>query len=233
MFDLIIRDANLPDGRKGMDIAVSGGLIAAVEKTIEAPAGEEIMATNRLVSPPFIDPHFHMDATLSLGLPRMNVSGTLLEGIALWGELRPIVTKEELVERALRYCDLAVSQDDSDRLDKIARRSVFEAACTRRIGRDRAADLTAPLGRIGRIKKPFGLDRFLQIAENNAGLDDGDHLFAVDRSDLVQPFERDDDAAERHCSADGSSSRTGDRQTNAGRIRLTEDLRDLSLAGRK
>jgi len=110
MFDLIIRDANLPDGRKGMDIAVSGGLIAAVEKTIEAPAGEEIMATNRLVSPPFIDPHFHMDATLSLGLPRMNVSGTLLEGIALWGELRPIVTKEELVERALRYCDLAVSQ---------------------------------------------------------------------------------------------------------------------------
>jgi cytosine/creatinine deaminase len=68
------------------------------------------MATNRLVSPPFIDPHFHMDATLSLGLPRMNVSGTLLEGIALWGELRPIVTKEELVERALRYCDLAVSQ---------------------------------------------------------------------------------------------------------------------------
>ena len=110
MFDLIIRDANLPDGRKGMDIAVSGGLIAAVEKNIEATAGEEIMATNRLVSPPFIDPHFHMDATLSLGLPRMNVSGTLLEGIALWGELRPIVTKEELVERALRYCDLAVSQ---------------------------------------------------------------------------------------------------------------------------
>ena len=40
----------------------------------------------------------------------MNISGTLLEGIALWGELRPIVTKEELVDRALRYCDLAVTQ---------------------------------------------------------------------------------------------------------------------------
>jgi len=62
------------------------------------------------VSPPFVDPHFHMDATLSLGLPRMNISGTLLEGIALWGELRPIATKEELVDRALRYCDLAVTQ---------------------------------------------------------------------------------------------------------------------------
>jgi len=110
MFDLIIRDANLPDGRAGTDIGVAGGKIAAIEKSIAAEAREEMSAAGRLVAPPFVDPHFHMDATLSLGLPRMNVSGTLLEGIALWGELRPIVTKEELVERALRYCDLAVTQ---------------------------------------------------------------------------------------------------------------------------
>ncbi len=110
MFDLIIRNANLPDGRKGIDIAVKDGKIAAIEASITAETKEEIDATDRLVSPPFVDPHFHMDATLSLGLPRMNVSGTLLEGIALWGELRPIVTKEELVDRALRYCDLAVTQ---------------------------------------------------------------------------------------------------------------------------
>ncbi len=50
-----------------------------------------------------------MDATLSLGRPRMNVSGTLLEGIGLWGELKPLQTVDEIVERALRYCDLAVS----------------------------------------------------------------------------------------------------------------------------
>ena len=110
MFDLIIRNANLPDDRKGIDIAIRDGKIAAIEASIAAEAKDEIDATDRLVSPPFVDPHFHMDATLSLGLPRMNMSGTLLEGIALWGELRPIVTKEELVERALRYCDLAVTQ---------------------------------------------------------------------------------------------------------------------------
>ena len=110
MFDLIIRNANLPDGRQGFDIGLAGGKIAAVEKSIAATAGEEIDVSGRLVSPPFCDPHFHMDATLSLGLPRMNVSGTLLEGIALWGELRPLLTKEALVERALRYCDLAVTQ---------------------------------------------------------------------------------------------------------------------------
>ena len=62
------------------------------------------------MSPPFIDAHFHMDATLSLGMPRLNNSGTLLEGIALWGELKPLLTHEAVIERALRYCDLAVSQ---------------------------------------------------------------------------------------------------------------------------
>ncbi|MCO6188373.1 amidohydrolase family protein [Rhizobium sp. L1K21] len=110
MFDLIIRNANLPDGRKGIDIGIANGKIGAIEAGISAEAGETIDATNRMVSPAFIDPHFHMDATLSLGLPRMNVSGTLLEGIALWGELRPLLTKEALIERALAYCDYAVSQ---------------------------------------------------------------------------------------------------------------------------
>ena len=110
MFDTIIRQANLPDGRKAHDIGLKDGRIAAIEKSLPAEAGTVIDATGRLVSPAFCDPHFHMDATLSLGLPRMNVSGTLLEGIALWGELRPLLTKEALIERALRYCDLAVSQ---------------------------------------------------------------------------------------------------------------------------
>ncbi|CAN7644807.1 amidohydrolase family protein [Pararhizobium sp. LjRoot235] len=110
MFDLIVRNANLPDGRTGVDIGIAGKKIVAVERNLEAQAKDEIDATERLVTPPFVDPHFHMDATLSLGLPRMNVSGTLLEGIALWGELRSNATKEELVDRALRYCDLAVTQ---------------------------------------------------------------------------------------------------------------------------
>lgn len=110
MFDVLIKNANLPDGREGIDIAIRDGKIVEVAPGIEAEAGEVIDASGRLVTPPFVDPHFHMDATLSLGLPRMNVSGTLLEGIALWGELRPTLTREALVERALRYCDLAVSQ---------------------------------------------------------------------------------------------------------------------------
>lgn len=108
---LHVRNATLPDGRAGVDVLVRAGRIQAVEPGIPPQDGVPVLdAAGHLLSPPFCDPHFHMDATLSLGLPRLNESGTLLEGIALWGELKPLLTHEAVVERALRYCDLAVSQ---------------------------------------------------------------------------------------------------------------------------
>ncbi|MDE3174939.1 MAG: amidohydrolase family protein [Pseudomonadota bacterium] len=110
LFDLLLRNATLPDGRSGVDIAARDGRIVAVAPGIEAQARETIDAKGRLVSPPFVDCHFHLDATLSLGIPRLNMSGTLLEGIALWGELKPLLTQEAVARRALRYCDLAVSR---------------------------------------------------------------------------------------------------------------------------
>lgn len=107
MFDLLIKGGTLPDGTLS-DIAIRGDRIAAVGR-VEGAAREVIDATGDLVSPPFVDPHFHMDATLSYGLPRVNASGTLLEGITLWGELREIATVEEMVARAVTYCDWAAS----------------------------------------------------------------------------------------------------------------------------
>ncbi|WP_250879115.1 amidohydrolase family protein [Luteibacter anthropi] len=86
------------------------GRFAAIGPALEANGVEEIDAKGRLVTPPFVDAHFHMDATLSLGLPRLNASGTLLEGIALWGELKPHLTIDALIERAMAYCDMAVAQ---------------------------------------------------------------------------------------------------------------------------
>ena len=109
MIDLLVKNATLTDGRR-VDIACAGGKIVEVAPSIEAQAREIIDAKGYLVSPPFIDAHFHMDATLSLGMPRYNQSGTLLEGIRLWGELKPLLTHEAVIERAMRYCDLAVSQ---------------------------------------------------------------------------------------------------------------------------
>ena len=110
MLDLILRHCTLPDGRRDHNIGVREGRIVAVEPALAATAAEEVDAAGQLVTPPFVDAHFHMDSTLSYGLPRVNQSGTLLEGIALWGELKPTLTQDAIVERALNYCDWAVGK---------------------------------------------------------------------------------------------------------------------------
>ena len=110
MIDLLIRNANLPDGREGIDIAVENGAIVEVGPQLEAQAGREIDATGRLATPPFVDSHFHMDSTLTYGQPRVNESGTLLEGIELWGELKPHLTVENIKARAEALCHWAVAR---------------------------------------------------------------------------------------------------------------------------
>jgi cytosine deaminase len=108
--DLVIRNASLPDGRRAIDIAIAGGRVQALGPQLDAKGAREIDAEGDLVTPPFVDAHFHMDSTLSYGMPRVNQSGTLLEGIALWGELKPQLAQEALIERALQYCDWAVAR---------------------------------------------------------------------------------------------------------------------------
>ena len=110
MSDLIIRNATLPDERTRVSILARKGRIAEIGTVAKIEGVREIDAKGYLVSPPFVDAHFHMDATLSLGQPRLNETGTLLEGIKLWGELKPLLTHQAVMERALRYCDLAVAQ---------------------------------------------------------------------------------------------------------------------------
>jgi cytosine/creatinine deaminase len=108
---MLICNATLPDGRTGIDVLVDGERIKAVGENLPPPEGVPVIdAGGLLLSPPFVDAHFHMDATLSYGLPRVNQSGTLLEGIALWGELKAQLTQDAIVERALQYCDWAVAK---------------------------------------------------------------------------------------------------------------------------
>lgn len=110
MFDLIVRQARLLGQHELQDIACRNGRIVDVRPRIEAEAVEIVDARGYLVSPGFVDSHFHMDATLSLGRPRLNRSGTLLEGIALWNELKPDLTLESLRDRARQCCRMAIAR---------------------------------------------------------------------------------------------------------------------------
>ncbi len=110
MLDLLLRKANLPDGRRGIDVAIKDGRIAEVGPAIKASAHREIDATGRLASPPFVDAHFHLDSVLILTGDRRNESGTLLEGIKLWSELKPHITVEEIKRRALAFCRWSIAR---------------------------------------------------------------------------------------------------------------------------
>ena len=109
MFDILIKHANLPDDRKNFDIAIQNKKIVAIDRNLIGKAVNTIDATDKLVSPSHVDSHFHLDATLTLGQPRFNESGTLLEGIQLWDELKPHLTIELIKKRARKLCHWAIA----------------------------------------------------------------------------------------------------------------------------
>lgn len=66
-----------------------------------ADAGD-IDARGRLAIPPFVEPHIHLDATLTAGEPEWNRSGTLFEGITRWSQRKASITPEDTRQRALK-----------------------------------------------------------------------------------------------------------------------------------
>lgn len=107
--DLIIRNGKLR-GKEGLwDIAVENGIIREIGRSSRSKSKLEIDVGGHLVTPPFIDPHVHLDAALSVGSPRFNRSGTLLEGIQIWGERKVSVSKELIKENAIKAVKWAVA----------------------------------------------------------------------------------------------------------------------------
>jgi cytosine/creatinine deaminase len=100
VYQLILRGARLGD--EVVDVGIEGGRITQISPSIEGSAEREIEAEGRLVSPPFIESHVHLDTTLTAGEPRWNESGTLFEGIQIWSQRKKDLSHDEVVERATR-----------------------------------------------------------------------------------------------------------------------------------
>jgi cytosine deaminase len=99
MVDLIIRNARLLDGRL-LDIAAEGTRFTRIAPALDLDSANVIDAEGRLVTAPLVDCHLHLDASLTAGSPRFNASGTLIEGIHVWGELKPTLTAQDVFDRA-------------------------------------------------------------------------------------------------------------------------------------
>ncbi|OEC37280.1 cytosine deaminase [Pseudomonas cuatrocienegasensis] len=107
---MIIHNARLR-GRDGLHcITLNGERIAAIEpqNTAQPLVDGDLDAAGNLVVPPFVEPHIHLDATLTAGEPAWNMSGTLFEGIERWAERKALVTHEDTKTRARKTIDMLV-----------------------------------------------------------------------------------------------------------------------------
>ena len=84
---MLFRNGLIENATEGVDIRVLDGKFAAIAPNLEPLPGEEIIdCTGKLILPPFIESHIHLDTCLTAGQPSWNMSGTLFEGIERWEE---------------------------------------------------------------------------------------------------------------------------------------------------
>ncbi|QPT41458.1 cytosine deaminase [Oligella ureolytica] len=92
------------------EILVEDGVIRAIGRNLPS-APEEIDLKGRLVVPPYVDAHLHLDYVYTGGNPgAKNDSGTLFEGIARWHEVKKHQTFEDAKARALKGIQEEVSK---------------------------------------------------------------------------------------------------------------------------
>jgi cytosine deaminase len=82
----------------------------AIAPQLEGTGVQELELEGKLVSPPFVESHIHLDSALTVGQPRWNQSGTLFEGIEIWAERKQSLTPKDVQDRALQALKLQASQ---------------------------------------------------------------------------------------------------------------------------
>lgn len=107
---MLIKNANIY-GREGIyDIRIKNGKFDKISKNIEIEQGEEVIdANNKMIIPPYVDSHVHLDYVCTYGEPRYNMSGTLFEGISIWRERKKTLTKEDVKKRARHVIDWEIA----------------------------------------------------------------------------------------------------------------------------
>lgn len=98
---MLIKNVHVNNQPELVDVAITDGKFTAIEAGLTPKPGEQVIEGNgKLLLPPFIDSHVHLDATLTAGQPEFNESGTLFDGIRIWSERKKSLTKEDVKKRA-------------------------------------------------------------------------------------------------------------------------------------
>lgn len=107
---MLIRSVHIENDEELVDVRIDNGTFSRIEAGIAPREGEQVIeGEGRLMLPPFVEPHVHLDACLTAGTPRWNESGTLFEGIQIFHEYKPLLTPEDVKDRAMRALRLMAS----------------------------------------------------------------------------------------------------------------------------
>ena len=98
---MLIKNVHIESQDVPQDVRIINGKFTEIKNEIEKHDNEEVIDGNgKLLLPPFVDSHVHLDATRTAGDPEWNETGTLFDGIRIWGERIKTLTKEDVKSRA-------------------------------------------------------------------------------------------------------------------------------------
>ena len=130
--DLTIHHARLDGAEQIISVGIAGGKIVALQEA-ELSAGQvAIEAEGAIVSPAFVDPHFHLENALLSDA--VNRSGTLREAINIYADIKRDMSRANIVARATRALRMAVANGtlwmrNNVDIDQIAKVRLLEAIC--------------------------------------------------------------------------------------------------------
>ncbi len=175
MMDLVIRNGLSDTTGETIEVGIKNGLIEAVSSTALPPGAREIDAEGGMISPAFFEAHFHLEnAYLWDGL--INQSGTLLEAIEIYAEVKHDLTTADIVQRAGRVIQAAVANGtlwlrSHVDIDHIAKLTILNGvAAAREQFRDLIDIQLVAFPQLGMARNPEAVDMMWQALENGCDL---------------------------------------------------------------
>ncbi len=175
MMDLVIRNGLSDTTGETIEVGIKNGLIEAVSSTPLPPGAREIDAEGGMISPAFFEAHFHLEnAYLWDGL--INQSGTLLEAIEIYAEVKHDLTTADIVQRAGRVIQAAVANGtlwlrSHVDIDHIAKLTILNGvAAAREQYRDLIDIQLVAFPQLGMARNPEAVDMMWQALEKGCDL---------------------------------------------------------------
>lgn len=108
-FDLLFRNARLPEGGEPVEIGVKDGRFAAIGPSLGAEAGEVIDCGGRLVSPGFVETHIHLDKTCTIDRCECETARFPHRAMERTSAIKHSFTVEDVTSRASRTLEKCIS----------------------------------------------------------------------------------------------------------------------------